>query len=298
MLVKKFTSVRQSKRSASDRPGSGSAQLGPGRRARCSATIPPVRSRQPTCDHPDSCSMPASDRWSGQLRIAHEVLDVDGAEGSPRRVAELTDHQSPARARHPQQLTHAGTGVMQVAQPERDRGGIEARVRERQAQPVARDEGEKWPLPLPDAQHPQREVAGDHRRPGRGERFGRCTRSGCQVQDPLPRLRGERGHDLAPPTTVLSERQHVVGEVVTLCDVVEHLRHIAGEFVQICSCHDTQSPASMDLCGRLGSPRGMGRLPSEHTVGLLMKRMTRQRSQLHAGGTSPWFYVALWLSWS
>ena len=163
----------------------------------------------------------------------HQVVGVDRLERSPGGGAELAHHDATAAASDAQQLAETLDGVVDVAQPERDRDRVERVVAERQGHAIAGHEGEVATGFLADCEHAEGEVAGHDGGSGVGERLARRAGAGREV---------EHRHHSAPPAAVLPEGQDVVGQVVALRDVVEHPRDVMGLLVQSCSCHRITVP--------------------------------------------------------
>jgi hypothetical protein len=129
-----------------------------------------------------------------------------------------------------------------VAQPERDGDGVEGVVAERQQHTVAGDERKVGPRLLALGEHAEGEVAGHDGGTGGGERRARGAGAGGEVEDQLARPRIDHPDDLTAPATVLPQRQHVVRQVVTSRDVVEHPGDVTGLLVQAGSRHRITVP--------------------------------------------------------
>ena len=126
----------------------------------------------------------------GDLRQrTHEVLEVDGAKRGPGGRRELADQQRAAGSGHAGHLAQASRRVGDVAQPERDRGGVERVVPERQAHAVARDE-ELGGVAAPAlTQHSEGEVGAQHGGALIDEGATAGPGAGGQVEDGGPRQR-------------------------------------------------------------------------------------------------------------
>ena len=149
----------------SRRPGC----LSPGR-ARCRATMPPVRLRQATRAQPAAAIRAASAGLVGPGPDRLGEVDVGvGVAATPRGrppaapasgtrcrrcgtarhvgVAELADHQPAAGPGHPGHLAQRRVGVGDVAQPEGDGHRVEGGVGERQPQRVAGEQRQRRARP-------------------------------------------------------------------------------------------------------------------------------------------------------
>ena len=105
-------------------------------------------------------------------------------------------------------------------------------------QPVTGHEGQVRASLLADGEHALGEVTGDDEGTPLLEGERRGAGSGGQVEHPLPLLRVDRRDNRAAPLPVLSQREHVVGEVVLGGDVVEHLGHIERLLVEVGAGHE------------------------------------------------------------
>ena len=170
-------------------------------------------------------------------QCTHQVLDVDDAER--RQIGGLNSHTT---SRPPGRVTRrisrsARIGVDDVAQPERDRHRVEGVVGEREGGRVARGEGEVGTASCRPAACRPRSRTGprSHRRRGTAG-----TRSRYRRRGPAPALPGSAstGVDhLVAPAPVLPQGQHVVGEVVTAGDIVEHRLHLGGLLLEVGARH-------------------------------------------------------------
>ena len=73
--------------------------------------------------------------------------------------------------------------------------------------------------------------------PSFGERQAGRAGPGGEVEHPLPGTRRDRGHHRAAPAAVLSEGEHVVGQVIATGDRVEHRRDLVRLLVQTGAGH-------------------------------------------------------------
>src|SRR3954447_4686153 len=92
---------------------------------------------------------------------------------------------------------------------------------------------------------------------GVGERLAGGAGAGGEVEDPLARQRRDGADHLVAPTSVLAEREHVVGDVVALGDGVEHPPHVGRLLVEVCACHagSVGRAAVLRLCRGRGPDR-------------------------------------------
>ena len=132
----------------------------------------------------------------------------------------------------------ADVDVDDVAQPERDRHGVERPVGEGQPGGISGDEPQIGPPGPAHPQHAEREVAGDGQRAGsRRTARWRCRCRPARSSTRSPGRRSSACQTARRQRPVLAERQHVVGPVVTLGDVVEHRRDLVRLLVQAGTGH-------------------------------------------------------------
>ena len=167
-----------------------------------------------------------------------KIKEIEAAQRLPGGDRELEDAELAAGAEDPGQLGQGAVEVGDVAQPERDRGGVEARVGEGQGEGVGVEDrrlrepaGPRWLRARPScgrnlgaasASIGRQKSAATISIPGAAQRQRLVAGAAAEVEDPRARGEDEGLGELAAPDAVERGRQQVVQEVVAAGDPAEH----------------------------------------------------------------------------